>query len=706
MLTCQNCGIEIKLDNTTSCPGCGTKITTATVKSKKDSAKETKESPVLENKKEKEKQDEWIVQEEHVDSGLQSKPSSSYTPPSDSGTESSETENKEIDFGDVKAGSSVEEEIPMPKISKIKKKSEDDDISIQNPIEAIMEDKPATPDKHSSTDKITPQIKPTLGEKIAYTESAFASPGYSKPTADEDINDDETPPTGTPTTLKKMSDILPKYGHLSHEPTEFKREAHVSHSRGVAFLDKNKIRLTGGFKAYPGDVVKVGEQEYVLKTFKKNNLPVYIAASALVVFLVVLMVVIGSSPTKNSGNLVGIVLEKGSQALLPNATVKINELGKKVVTDNLGFFQFDLLPPGSYTLEASLGGYSSTQNSVTVTKKKTSNLALVLVPTSQDLYSRLDLKEGSTTPPVNLQTPAKTERVGSIKIQSNVSNALVMLDNNMLGVGNKTFGNITPGPYTLRVTKENYQDWESKIEVKSGATQTFSVDLNPLKTQTPKFTKPQTYEDYLTLANAEYKEGNYNKAASYYSGALSIKTKSGEALMGRADSYLKLQDKKKAVTDYYAAGKIFQDNNNNSKAIEAYTSIIEISESNTNAFYERGNCYLETGQFDRSIKDFEIAISESPKFFLAYLRLGYAHYKAEDYKESVDAYDKARKLNPNSKQVYIGLAKTYQAMGSKSNAKKNYEKFRELTTYVDREALKDDPEWKAVLDFIGVKEDH
>lgn len=42
------------------------------------------------------------------------------------------------------------------------------------------------------------------------------------------------------------------------------------------------------------------------------------------------MVVLGSSPTKNSGNLVGIVLEKGSQALLPNATVKINDLGKKL----------------------------------------------------------------------------------------------------------------------------------------------------------------------------------------------------------------------------------------------------------------------------------------------------------------------------------------------------------------------------------------
>ena len=704
MITCANCGIEIKYDKATFCPGCGGKISPATAKTKTETsegpAKSGKDSPATEK-------DEWIVQEEHgshSDSGSHSKPAGFYThmEPEDS----HKTEKKEMDLGEPDT-----EEIPMPKAketpaSKTKKKISEDDLMIQNPMEAIMEDKPATPDKKNSTEKIKADIKPTFGEKIAYTESTFAGPSYSKPSAPGKKDDDETPPEGTPTTPKKVSDILPDFARKTPSMPDFGREPHVSHSRGMAFLDKNKIRFAGGFKAYPGDVVRVGEQEYILKTFKKNNLPVFLAGAAIAIFLVVLMVVLGSSPTKNSGNLVGIVLEKGSQVLLPNATVKINELGKKVVTDNLGFFQFDLLPPGSYTLEASLGGYSPTQSAATVSKRKTSNLAVVLVPTSKDLYSRLDLKEGSTTPPVNLQTPSKIERTGNIKIQSNVSNAVVMLDNNMLGLGNKTFGNITSGPHTLRVTKENYQDWETKIQVKAGVTQTYSVNLNPLKNQPVKFTKPQTYEEYLSLANSEYKDGNYNKAASYYSGALSLKTKSGEALMGRADSYLKLQDKKKAVTDYYAAGKIFQENNNHAKAIEAYTGIVEISESNTNAFYERGNSYLQSGRFDKAIKDFETAISQSSKFFLAYLRLGYAHYKAGNFKESVDNYDKARKLNPNSKHVYIGLAKTYQAQGSKSGAKKNYEKFRELTTYVDREALKDDPEWKAVLDFIGVKEEH
>ncbi len=708
MLTCQNCGIEIKLEGITSCPGCGTKITTTTVKPKKEtpakSGKNSTESIMLGKKKE----DEWIVQEEHVEGGIQSKPTGFYTP-AEHISETQSTEKKELDLGDYKPLDAKEEEVPMPK-PKTRPKKGEDDLMIQNPIESLMEekptasDKPKMPDKPVSQEKSAPVIKPTPGEKISYTESTFGTNPKSSPKKTDSV-DDETPLSGIPTAPEAISELLHKHGPILTDPAPFSRETHVLHGRGVAFLDKNKIRLTGGFKAYPGDVVKVGEQEFVLKNFKKNNLPLYIAAGAFVVFLVILMVALGSSPTKNAGGIVGVVLEKGSQALLPNATVRIDELGKKAVTDRLGFFQFEQIPPGSYTLEASLSGYSTTQDNTSVTKQKTSNLALVLIPASEEVYSRLNLGREQITPPVNMQVPTKIERTGSIKIQSNVSGVVVMLDNSMLGTGNKLYGNINPGDHTLRVTKENYQDWESKIDVKAGATQTYKISLNPLTIKTTKYTKPQTYEDYISQAKSDYDDGNYNKAISHYTGALSLKSNSGEALLGRANAYLKIQDKKKAINDFFAAGKVYQENNSHSKAIEAFSQLIDVSSSSPNAYYERGNCYLQTGQFEKAISDFEAAISQSPKFFLAYVKLGYAQYKAEKYEESVDSYNKARKLNANSKHVYIGLAKTYQAMGNKSGAKKNYEKFRELTTYVDREALKDDPEWKAVLNFIGVKEE-
>jgi hypothetical protein len=44
---------------------------------------------------------------------------------------------------------------------------------------------------------------------------------------------------------------------------------------------------------------------------------------------------------------------------------------------------------------------------------------------------------------------------------------------------------------------------------------------------------------------------------------------------------------------------------------------------------------------------------------------------------------------------------TYTALENKSEAKKNYGKFKELTTLADRETMKDDPEWIKVLKFLG-----
>src|SRR5574341_1905655 len=145
MLTCQNCGIEIKLDNTSTCPGCGTKITTASVKPKKESPAKSAQDPTKSVVLEKKKEDEWIVQEEHVEGGAQSKPSGFFTP-AEHITETQGTEKKELDLGDYKPPQPKEEEIPMPK-PKFKAKKTEDDLMIQNPIESLMEEKPTASEK-------------------------------------------------------------------------------------------------------------------------------------------------------------------------------------------------------------------------------------------------------------------------------------------------------------------------------------------------------------------------------------------------------------------------------------------------------------------------------------------------------------------------------------------------------------------------------
>ena len=45
-------------------------------------------------------------------------------------------------------------------------------------------------------------------------------------------------------------------------------------SKGVAYLERNMIRVAEGTKLRPGDQVKIGEKEFVLKArAKKRKLP-------------------------------------------------------------------------------------------------------------------------------------------------------------------------------------------------------------------------------------------------------------------------------------------------------------------------------------------------------------------------------------------------------------------------------------------------
>lgn len=61
-------------------------------------------------------------------------------------------------------------------------------------------------------------------------------------------------------------------------------------------------------------------------------------------------------PVKEGNAIVGHVIEKGSEAGLPYATVLLVETGEGTVTDAGGYFRFKKLPAGEYTLKVQIMG--------------------------------------------------------------------------------------------------------------------------------------------------------------------------------------------------------------------------------------------------------------------------------------------------------------------------------------------------------------
>jgi tetratricopeptide (TPR) repeat protein len=101
-----------------------------------------------------------------------------------------------------------------------------------------------------------------------------------------------------------------------------------------------------------------------------------------------------------------------------------------------------------------------------------------------------------------------------------------------------------------------------------------------------------------------------------------------------------------------------------------------------------------------SVSDLKKAVGINKSSFLAHLNLGEAYYRTGDFKNSIESYKRAEKIDSGNYQVFMGLTKAYYAKGDKSKAKKSYKDFEKVSTYINREKLKEDQEWREVLEGI------
>lgn len=554
-----------------------------------------------------------------------------------------------------------------------KSEGEEEAIAIQSPTEAIFETETAPVEKY------LPKEKPEV-----------VSPEKKKPQSFKK-KVEKLSKTDLGGTRKAQGGAVPK---KRKTPIFKSAPEQVIMSKGVAYLDGNTIKTTGGVKLHPGDEIKIGEKEFILKVGERKRKPLYLF---IPIFLIVAVIILSQLlKGKSSGQLIGIILEEENRMVLPNAEIQIMELGKKVKPNQLGFFMFDSVPAGSYTLQTSSKGYQTVKDNITITKKQITTVS-VLLPSK----SLSELPDKSS-----VETPSKPEAsegektYGAIKIESNVSEPTVVMDDRMLGTGNKVYQNVNSGKHTVRIAKEGYRDWNQKIEVKPGKTLKLKIDLEEA---TAGSSSPQTPGGWITLAQDQMDSHDFASAVNSYTQALTLNPKTPEALLGRGSVYVQLNDQAKALEDLGKAAEYYTGEKNYNQAILCYTHLLALNDQDLKSFYNRGLCYLELDQYQKSAQDLKKTIELDKKFFSGYLYLGEAYLKSGDYEASLENYKKAKKLNPQSAQVYVGLAKVYFAKGEKSSAKKSYKKFEELSTYIDRERMKQDPEWRKVLEGIGEK---
>ena len=79
------------------------------------------------------------------------------------------------------------------------------------------------------------------------------------------------------------------------------------------------------------------------------------------------------------GNVIsGHIIEKGTEASLPYATILIVETGQGTVSDENGEFVFKKIPAGKYTLRVQLLGYETQEKKVTVSNDFTVDIHFLM----------------------------------------------------------------------------------------------------------------------------------------------------------------------------------------------------------------------------------------------------------------------------------------------------------------------------------------
>ncbi len=466
----------------------------------------------------------------------------------------------------------------------------------------------------------------------------------------------------------------------------------VARSKGIIYLSGETLTLTGGVKILSGDEVQIGDQLYEVRPKPKDNRRLIGAIAGGIVVIVALLVLISGFSGGENGQIIGIAYDDASGSPLSKQSITIVELGRTVHTNQAGFFIFDDLPSGLYTIQHQIDGSPVAEERVAVLENDITTVTLYkgqpissipIKPTASGKRETVAVKSDSKTEP------------GALKLTVSPKGAAAYLDDKPLGVGSNSY-RVRPGRYVLSVKKKGYKTKSRQITVKSGKSLSYKFTLAEGKSSTKKKSNGKlAYENEIA--------GNYNEALRYYDKVLQKKPQDLGALLGKARCFKKQGQLDQATSYFMQAARIAGSRGDVATQIEGLTGVIDARPNTFTAYYSRGDLYFSQEDYGHAAQDFEKVIQIDHRNLGAYYKLGNSYYRSGDYNEALAAFQGAENLNFADPKAHFYMAKTYLALSDSKNMKKSYEKFTELASYSVRLEFKNDPEWQKVLSAMKVE---
>ncbi len=129
---------------------------------------------------------------------------------------------------------------------------------------------------------------------------------------------------------------------------------------------------------------------------------------------------------------------------------------------------------------------------------------------------------------------------------------------------------------------------------------------------------------------------------------------------------------------YYMLGEKYRLNKDYEKAVKQYNMAILLNPVFSEAYFNRAFSYYYLKNYDKAIQDYSKAIELDPHNPIIYNNRGDANYRKGQYKESIKDYDKAIQLNPEYLKAYYNRGLAYASIEEYDKAIDDFKRVVEL----------------------------
>ncbi len=124
------------------------------------------------------------------------------------------------------------------------------------------------------------------------------------------------------------------------------------------------------------------------------------------------------------------------------------------------------------------------------------------------------------------------------------------------------------------------------------------------------------------------------------------------------------------------------------------------------AWFNRGNLYSNSNEFQKAISDYTDCLKEDPRYFSAYINRGQARTKLSDHLGAIEDYNALLRLDPQNADAYTNRAMSKRMLQDYNSALADYQeairlKPNQIELYTSRGTVK-----FGVMDYKGALEDY